>query len=237
MQGSDGQGVCDLGHPLARKQSGDGDEPMIKPDYSKDLNEVYAEVTKLCLDMVGTRALVAVEHDTESLEDGYPSWVTRWHINNKPNKISRLPDQHFRAGGPPVVEPPRIEGSTLRLRGTTVDTLWRCFRMHVDSAKYRISFSDVDGQQLSLDKMLAFLATNSSPWYDDNHGESSIITALGTALCCGRPEPFRAKTYFNGLSHLVALEKTRPADRDQPDEALVMYFCFASLHSSGRSLA
>jgi hypothetical protein len=63
-----------LGHPYA--QGYDGGGTIVKPDYSKGVDEVYLELAlQLLTDRKGGRILSAVEHDDESIAKDFPSWV------------------------------------------------------------------------------------------------------------------------------------------------------------------
>ncbi|KAK4442075.1 hypothetical protein QBC34DRAFT_419311 [Podospora aff. communis PSN243] len=240
-----------LGHPLARVQGGDGDTdmPIIIPDYAKELNELYLDVQKLFLDMVGVRALVAVEHDEESLTDGYPSWVTRWHISNKPNNISRLPAKTFSAGGPvDETYQPDILGSVLKLKGAAVDTLWKVFQIDIADADFLVCFSDGESpsKQLTLRKMLDFLTSEDTPCiYHDERGYATSERALngfGTTLCGGQPWHSGYRRYRDGLMWLLSANGTGSSRLTEPlsprhEADMRLYFVYLEAKCRGRAFA
>ncbi|KAK1751462.1 heterokaryon incompatibility protein-domain-containing protein [Echria macrotheca] len=235
-----------LGHPLARGdptslggttrcRNGLDRPPIVIPDYTKDVNEVYTDVTKLCLGMVGLRALVAVEHDAQSLDDGAPSWVIRWHISNKPDNISLLPEPTFHAGGPPATADlvsfvPPIDGSRLTLQGTTADSLWKSFHIHFGFDEGTIHFTDADDhpttttttqQKLDLHALLAILVRQDTPsayssnryWATYRHPDHPLplhmykatLRAFAAVMCGGRPWELGVRSYLNGLLDFLRL--------------------------------
>ncbi|KAK1750896.1 heterokaryon incompatibility protein-domain-containing protein [Echria macrotheca] len=215
-----------LGHPLARRQdsSCEEDRPIIIPDYSKSLGELYLEVTELCLRMVGLRALVAVEHTEKSLVDGYPSWVTRWHINNKRNNILHLPKQLFAAGGPDHTAcVPHIEGALLRLSGAIADTLWRCFQIQLTGIDSPLSVNSPFGisflnnardpaTYVGLVDMTALLTSeNTLRMYRD---APTLIEALAVTLCGGIPRDLSSQIPVQGLLQLMSPSAMRRLQLD-----------------------
>jgi len=249
-----------LSHPLARV--GDGERPAIEPDYTEDLNELYVKVTKLFLETVGLRFLVAVEHTRESLADGYPSWVIRWHIAAKLNDISR-PSRGvvFSAGGPALPEcPPTIEGPHLKLLGIRADTIRKCFRFHeYYHANFQLGFSDTDSlvtfPALGLEDFLSFLVEEleTIPW-PNCRSETAVYSAFTETICAGGRYSEHHRNMV-GLSHLIALGRknekrgelsasglqTTDADGDgleDPDDAESISFWHAlSVYISGRLFA
>ncbi|KAM7187873.1 Heterokaryon incompatibility protein (HET) domain containing protein [Rhypophila sp. PSN 637] len=243
-----------LGHPLAPRHA-DG-SPKIKPDYTKPVNELYLQVSKICLEeIVGLRALVTVEHTPQSLQDGFPSWMTRWHIAGIWNNISRLPEQIFSAGGPD--EPgykPIIDGNALYLEGVLVDKLWRCFTVYSplpDSSVTGPSFSDPwsdDGASVDLGQLLMFLTASG------NHGippcaygsdvNTGLMAFAMTICAAGSGEPVDGAVYLEGLLRLVAIDSflrtnARSALNAASDEAVggVAFWRELSSACAGRSFA
>jgi hypothetical protein len=104
-----------LGHPLAQRPDGTG--PLVRPDYTKPVAEVYREIMEVLLKVVGPRVLATVDHTETSISEvNVPSWVVRWDISNAINPISQLPRQVYRAGGPandPGGIAPFVEGRYL----------------------------------------------------------------------------------------------------------------------------
>ncbi|KAK0640698.1 heterokaryon incompatibility protein-domain-containing protein [Cercophora newfieldiana] len=229
-----------LGHPLAQRADGKG--PILMPDYTKDVNELYWEVARVCLDMVGLKALTTVEHTEESLDDGYPSWVTRWNITHMANSISQFPRTTFRTGGP--ADPsyrPSSQGPVLLLPGATADTLWVCFRIGwLGGNDRRVYFTEVGnpGHPLGLGDLLVLL-TNDQVFSVYGSGVEERLGAFGLTLCASPPDYRATKEHLYGLKRLLALEKAMPGvDPMHPEVVDAMAF-WAKLTASatGRTFA
>lgn len=172
-----------LGHPLAQRADGGG--LIIKPDYTKDLMELYLKVAILSLEMVGLRALITVEHTEESPLDGFPSWINRWHIRGPTNNISRLPNKVFYAGGL-IDSRPLIEDRCLTLNGSTVDGLWKCFRLRCTSYLFTAVDAEDPGREYNLTELYTFLTEDG---VRSAYGEEKTarLQALCTTLRAAHP--------------------------------------------------
>ncbi|KAK4209842.1 heterokaryon incompatibility protein-domain-containing protein [Rhypophila decipiens] len=243
-----------LGHPLAPRYP-DG-SPKIKPDYTKPVNELYLQVSKICLEeIVGLRALITVEHTPQSLQDGFPSWMTRWHITGIWNNISRLPEQIFSAGG--LDEPgykPIIDGNALYLEGVLVDKLWRCFTVYSplpDSSVAGPSFSDPssdDSARVDLEQLLMFLTASGNhgipPCACGSDANTRLMAFAMTICAAGSGETDDGAVYLEGLLRLVAIDRflrtnARSGLNAASDEAVggVAFWRELSSACTGRSFA
>ncbi|KAM7218996.1 hypothetical protein V8F06_005588 [Rhypophila decipiens] len=243
-----------LGHPLAPRYP-DG-SPKIKPDYTKPVNELYLQVSNICLEeIVGLRALITVEHTPQSLQDGFPSWMTRWHITGIWNNISRLPEQIFSAGG--LDEPgykPIIDGNALYLEGVLVDKLWRCFTVYSplpDSSVAGPSFSDPssdDGARVDLEQLLMFLTASGNhgipPCACGSDANTRLMAFAMTICAAGSGETDDGAVYLEGLLRLVAIDRflrtnARSGLNAASDEAVggVAFWRELSSACTGRSFA
>ncbi|KAM7191323.1 Heterokaryon incompatibility protein (HET) domain containing protein [Naviculisporaceae sp. PSN 640] len=233
-----------LGYPLAPKRA-DG-TPRIKPDYTKDVNELYLEMARVCLqEIVGLRALVTVEHTAQSLRDGFPSWMTRWHIADIWNSISWLPEHVFSAGG--IDEPgyrPAIQGGNLMLEGAVVDHLWRCCPVYTNLPESSVSvlLSTARGERpAGIGEFLSFLTSRSVPsaYGDDLNSRlaafaMTMCAATATAGSINEPRAGQggidisgtARWHLLGLSRLLAIDTRswRDFDSSTPEAITGMAF-------------
>jgi hypothetical protein len=68
-----------LGHPFAQLDS--ESETLVKPDYSKDFHQVYLDLAlQLLKEKKGHRLLSAVEHNENTINEDFPSWVPYWTV-------------------------------------------------------------------------------------------------------------------------------------------------------------
>ncbi|KAK4450239.1 heterokaryon incompatibility protein-domain-containing protein [Podospora aff. communis PSN243] len=188
-----------LGHPLARTKH--GGHPIITPDYTKDLNELYVQLTEALFQTVGLRALVSIEHTQESLADGSPSWAIRWHIQEKFNDISDPLVAVFGAGR--LVDPdrpPQVNGPFLTVQGLTADKIAHCFAFSFSAAAPGgLEFCDIQnpGQSFGVGQLLGFLISTSSK------NRMDVQWAVIETLCAGRMEDRRQENRdFFSLSAL-----------------------------------
>jgi hypothetical protein len=222
-----------LGHPLAQK--GDGSGPLIKPDYTKSVLEIYQEVTVLLLQMVGLKVLVTVEHTEESLADGFPSWVVRWYISAAVNNISCLPSQAYHAGGL-VADgpPPLVEGAYLMLRGIHVDIIIKSFRIAVSYNHSRLVFTDVEntGPSLGLLEMIDFLFGWGTP-SAYGHEEADKLRAFA-AVICPSGSNIDLDIKVSGLEHCAMLHQRlregAQLDANHPEVETALSFFRSTAH-------
>ncbi|KAK0619591.1 heterokaryon incompatibility protein-domain-containing protein [Immersiella caudata] len=173
-----------LGHPVARTEG--GRRPLFIPDYTRPLNGLYVEVTEALLRMVGLKTLVSVEHTPESLEDGCPSWVIRWHIQAKFNDISGSSMVIFDAGGQAdPAHPARINGPRLRLWGRMVDKVSSCFEFRFFvAASCALGFRDAQDRRRRFEtrQFIDFLVPEST----SSRGREDVQLAFIDTVCAGR---------------------------------------------------
>lgn len=117
-----------LGHPLA--VSNDGKNHAIVPDYEKDYQEVYREVSIFLLREYGLELFTSVEHNAATISEQLPSWVCRWNVSLVNNDISTL-------RGPKIVS----------------ETMWQASRAWSLSMKINVD-SALQGNNLSLQGMI-----------------------------------------------------------------------------------
>lgn len=108
-----------LGHPFAQKADGTG--PIVRPDYGKDVVDVYTEVTQSLLRDYGLRVLSMVEHNAHTIEEDAPSWTLRWDAFEIVNDIDNT---HRRSNASPGLSAScEFEGRCLVARGVVLDTV------------------------------------------------------------------------------------------------------------------
>jgi hypothetical protein len=88
-----------LGHPLGKQ----GDEPIIKVDYTQNIDEIYLEVTVRLFELLGPALPLAVVggmgcRGPRDLDSNQASWVIRWDLGQKVSTLGR-PGHWFVAGG------------------------------------------------------------------------------------------------------------------------------------------
>ncbi|KAI9772731.1 MAG: hypothetical protein M1840_000326 [Geoglossum simile] len=116
-----------LGHPVA--QLGDGSGPIIRPDYSKPVVEVYQQITKWMLPRLGLRVLSAVEHDELTINEDVSSWIVRWDMDIIQNSMGYYSEFYYRASAlENPVHPVTIEGDLLKVQGVYVDVALRTYQ-------------------------------------------------------------------------------------------------------------
>lgn len=114
-----------LGHPLARNKAGG---PLVLPDYTKSVEQVYFDISCLLLRYFGLRLLSSVEHRESTIKEELPSWVVRWDVSVVMNDIARYPNL-YRAT-PPQWAPDTsraITGNRLELPGIILDRVCKSY--------------------------------------------------------------------------------------------------------------
>lgn len=175
-----------LAHPMAQLEDGSG--PIIRPDYERDVLDLYKEVTTLFLRQVGLRALVVVEHNDETISEPFPSWVVRWNVHEINNEISQLPVPFFSAGGLDLSSVhPVVEGNILKMKGIIIDTVVSCFQFEFTASGLVFVNVEYRTQKLTVSELLTAavpIRTGRSPYGSDFNSQT---LALGLTLCAGRP--------------------------------------------------
>ncbi|KAL1846610.1 hypothetical protein Daus18300_014201 [Diaporthe australafricana] len=138
-----------LGHPLARNEDGN---PLVFPDYSKSVEQVYFDVSYLLMRRLGLRLLSSVEHRESTIREELPSWVVRWDVSVVMNDIARYPNL-YRAT-PPHWAPDLtkiITGNQLDLPGIVLDKVSKAYCIDVRSTpEVSLRFIDVSNAARSL---------------------------------------------------------------------------------------
>lgn len=116
-----------LGHPLSKVYNG---SRFVVPDYQKDRDSVYLEVTTRLLQSEGLRVLSKVNISDSALSESLPSWVVRWDACRINNRIHHSLYSPFRASrGIEQKTKSPIEGQCLTLTGIEVGTIVQSYRI------------------------------------------------------------------------------------------------------------
>jgi hypothetical protein len=116
-----------LGHPLAQLEAGDA--TIVKPDYSKPFEVTYLELAVQLLSRdKSLRVLSTVEHDKKTISDDYPSWVTRWNVEQTMCTLGIFSGFYYNASK--GIESPHlldIKSNTLEVKGAFLDVVSKAF--------------------------------------------------------------------------------------------------------------
>ncbi|CZR60246.1 uncharacterized protein PAC_10142 [Phialocephala subalpina] len=111
-----------LGHPLAQLEDRSG--PIIMPDYSKDVSEVFRELTILMIQKFGLCVLSALEHNESTLSEDFPSWILPWDVELAQCSFGCWSEFYYWASADVIPErPAMVEGNKLRVRGVILDVV------------------------------------------------------------------------------------------------------------------
>jgi hypothetical protein len=241
-----------LGHPLAQLEDGSG--PIIKPDYTKPVGELYQELTVWMLKKLGLGVLSAIEHDDREVKSTVPSWVVQWNANDLvSNSMGYYSKFYYRASGPELpVTPPQIQNDLFRVKSIVVDTVLMT---------YPFPFSEKEWETtktiLGIDSPTTIRDVLSSIWADIHHEETpshylpdNRVRAFSLSLCTGLANYIRAEddveqhdadfSAFWKLHQQAVANTTAPPIVEQPPKFLTKgdsdAFCWnMSLGCTGRS--
>ena len=174
-----------LGHPLALLDDGRG--TIVEPDYLKTEQDVFLELAVQLIRKHGVRALSPVEHDEQTLNDGFPSWVPfRWKMEFVSCTFGIYADFYYDASAGADKSPPIAIGrSHLEVRGIEVDVV---------SQVYQFSASDLEdpANLTSSDPATRQKGTLDQIWTDTQDAGLSCpytpqerVTAFSLTLCAG----------------------------------------------------
>jgi hypothetical protein len=112
-----------LGHPLA--QLNNGNETIVKPDYSKHFDITYLEIAlQLLRQEQGLRVLSTVEHDEQTIDQNFPSWVTRWNVEQVMCTLGIYSSFHYDASmGMDASSLMKIDNNLLEIQGAVLDVV------------------------------------------------------------------------------------------------------------------
>lgn len=190
-----------LGHPLA---SDDDKRLIVAPDYEKHCNNVFLDLSKKLLRLVGLDALTTVEQTEQTLSEAFPSWVTRWDVSVVMNDILRRPNLLYAASRGLVQNiPETIHGNELSLQGVVVDTVCASYKLHINNGAIHFQKSNYR-ETLDLKQMMEKLerADNVSCVYAD------WAESFSRTLCAYPSEPnVRVLPYAARLAMALAQHK------------------------------
>jgi hypothetical protein len=152
-----------LGHPLAHFHN--GGRLLVSPDYEKDPEQVYLELSKVLLQQIGPRVLTTVEHTPSTILGELPSWATRWDISLVMNNIFQAtPREYDASAGLEADHPLTIVGNSLILRGIILDRIQKSFQINL-IGEMGIGFEDTStGDVIYFENLLEELRkTDDSP--------------------------------------------------------------------------
>lgn len=173
-----------LGHPLARVYP--GRDLIVDPDYTKSVKDVYLDLAKQLIRRHGFRLLSAVEHDEQTLWDGFPSWVPFWSdVEWVSNSFGVFTEFYYDASsGAEPCAPTTDSEHNLIVRGVVVDTIRNCFRFtDADMASptnlaLRTPASETQGVLKDIWNATKYQETSVYP-------DSEAMEAFGLTLCAG----------------------------------------------------
>ncbi|KAJ9607794.1 hypothetical protein H2200_007873 [Cladophialophora chaetospira] len=193
-----------LGHPLLQQKDPKGEtSPILEPDYSKDMTEIFLEFTKKILPQAGIKLLSAVEHDERSLEAGIPSWVVRWDMDIIQNSLGYYPEYYYRASGPEpesseeVPAALSIKGNECICRALRVDTILLNHQFPATEEQYEVAkVSQALGRSNNvvnevLDKIFNSIQKDETP---SKYSKAQRTDALSLTLCTGLTSYNRAES-------------------------------------------
>jgi hypothetical protein len=140
-----------LGHPLARP---DGRNLLITPNYEKDPDAVFLDVSRAFLRLVGLDSLAMVEHTESTMSESLPSWVTRWDVSAVMNDILRRPNVQYAASRGLCQDLSNaLNGNELSLRGVVIDTVLASYSIDINNGS--LLFRNTSGpEELDLKDMM-----------------------------------------------------------------------------------
>ncbi|RYP15309.1 hypothetical protein DL765_005790 [Monosporascus sp. GIB2] len=171
-----------LGHPLAQKGNG---SPVVTPDYTKSVDEVFLDISTILLRENGLRMLSTVEHDESTIGQDSPSWVIQWDISGVWNNISQVPWKNGASLPPALQDSVEINHKILKLPGTAVDTVFKSFQIDFDNDSLEVAFVDSNtNEALDLDHMLRYVQRRGTLCVY-NYDQNERALAFVHTLCAG----------------------------------------------------
>jgi hypothetical protein len=176
-----------LGHPLAQLEDGSG--PVIKPDYTKPVEELYQEVTVWMLTKLGLGVLSAIEHEDRSFDSSLPSWVVKWNATDLvSNSMGYYSKFCYRASNHELpVAPLHIEGAVLKLQSIQLDKLIKTYQFPATETEWATTKSI-----LGFESATAIRDVLSDIWAGIHHKDFPCIyptedqsNAFSLSLCTG----------------------------------------------------
>ncbi|ETN37488.1 uncharacterized protein HMPREF1541_07110 [Cyphellophora europaea CBS 101466] len=214
-----------LGHPLCQQEGEDGIiRPIIRPDYSMPLEEVYRRMTEWMLSHEGMKVLSAAEHNEVSLaDDSTPSWVVRWNIHLVWSSFGYYHPFYYRASGSepeppqnktqPLEKPPCkcvLDGPTCTISAIRLDTITQVYQFSADDAHWPVLEVDAKLRTPSGTDLTRLLARIFAATQDSTHFTSvRYTTSDNTGHCLDA----LSLTLTAGLTNYESAEDDLPTHR------------------------
>ena len=199
-----------LGHPLAQ-------DALIKPDYTKDVVDLYLEVTQVLLQEFGLRVLSMVEHNARTIEEHAPSWTLRWDAFEILNDIDGT--HHDFNASADIGASLNCDGRCLVIRGTILDTVEEV--LDIDVQHSSLSFRQ-GGTTMGLQGLAEYFA---------------VRFAAGALDMLGRTLVADQAMIVDMTRALTSIAYSIPPASDHERDGLVSYCELAASIVKGRCLA
>lgn len=173
-----------LGHPLAHAYS--DRKLIVEPDYTKSVKEVYLDLAIQLIRKHQYRPLSSVEHDQQTLWDGFPSWVPFWSdVEWVSNSFGVFTEFYYQASAGAEPQLPVTDSErNLIVQGMVVDTVRNCYRFtNADMAsptEFASKKSSPESYGVLKDVWAAVRDEKASAYPNDQ-----IIEVFSLTLCAG----------------------------------------------------
>ncbi|KUJ21310.1 uncharacterized protein LY89DRAFT_770560 [Mollisia scopiformis] len=150
--------------------------PLIQPDYSKSVAEVFEEATvRIITSSQNLGLLSSLEHDCEIEDEDWPTWVPRWDRSRNVQVLHKYSSGRVHSSLPRMHHQPRI----LTLEGVRISTSsWCGMVIEIVGATARYSESQRDPLKQPLQELL-----NTLPKV--THPNDPLLLRIGMTLIVG----------------------------------------------------
>lgn len=186
------------------------------PDYTKDLREIFTQVTKAFLsDTNSVRILSTACH--ENYASGIPSWVTDWSVRSSFLVGSKYDDKLYSmAGGSELYYRISDDDRELRIKGKRVHTVKTVPSGGITAFRPVEETRDIiHGFSLFRESYLRGMSLQEYPTGEDVEEVLRDVLSWGFGI----PDPSKARLYFDNWRRIAFSERPSP-DPDTGEERI-----------------